>query len=1076
MRKSMFSKLSMKKLAAISLSCFIPTFMFAESNISVLSDVNLTGESYSANNYIRLDWSLADTKNKTYKVFQKKPGSTEFQSISSTNFNSAKQVKVLNIHPNAGETISFTTWDGENITIPKSGNLKQWMEVPNSENPKGYGQGIIEVTSVTIDSFNSNPTLYLKNGDGSWKYDVVYLGHWDANNEKIPNQTAIENLKAFILSGRGFLAGHDTIGYNYGTNSGLGIIRDLFNIKVGYWNNPGTTPTDENHHYFAGFTSTKVVLQKKGLLTNYPWNIGEIGSEFNIPSTHSTSNFAYGDIWLTFDGVKWNEVGGVHNAPSSLDKYNNFYLTTWNNTAMIQTGHSKGSATSDEQKLMANTLFYLNQLSVDTYLNDYSGQDINAPEVPNIKILKSTSSQLKFNFDSSKDIGSEYSYYVIAEDKNNGVYQSNTITKVIKSGIKGYSYILDQNPTTIPSNNINHTDSDLTINNIETGKSYYLHIKAIDNVGNIGETVHYKIDTSKPLSPNLNLSRAGWGTDNVSFNLTQPHNKNLKIISISPSLNDHYVAKLKSLGYSIVDKQNYTNIEDILSYDLVIYDIGGLGVGNGVVLKELYDRGAKIITVGNDSDSSIYPITGYTGVDNVDLTINRAIKNEATFNLPSLGGGRDSYSILLTSVVSEANILYRNVYNNGPSIFEIQNGKGGRWIHSQKMLGLNDSENSDEFSMGIVDYITDYISQIHLSDTQYKINNGEWISYNGGIIPISQEGSYTVSIRNVDNRGVYSDVVTKTVGIDRTAPYLTATTPTITKSRNITVYLNGMGDSLSGVESVRVSNYSDFRDASTYTKVSGQTSANLIVTIPFFADLNQNYSTRTIYVQLLDSVGNSKVVSCTTKYEAKEPEIPIINSPKVNSLYVDNSSVNISWIYNDINNDGVKLPQGKAILTLTNIETNEVYKYVVNGSGYDFIVHGLKDGAYTVTVEVFNSFLKSTVSKPVTFRYNYYNSSGYVVSKSISTGTSIAYVNIINLYNLPKNTSIDGYVYYASKNTDSFVDNKRVKFLLTNVFDGQNVIKLPEKSEKIMVKLILSNKNTNNFITPSIDNIIIYGR
>lgn len=1069
--RKLFNKKYTKLAACMALCCTIPTYIFAESNVSTLADFSLTGKSIASGNYIRLDWSLADTKNKTYKVFQKKPGSTEFQSISSTNFNSTKQVKVLNIHPNTGDAISFRTWDGEDITIAKSGNLKQWMEEPNAENPKGYGKGVIEVTSVTQEQFNSNPSFYLKNADGSWRYDVLYQGHWDANYSKYPTQDAVALIKEFILDGRGFLAGHDTIGYNWGTNIGLGTIRDLFNVKVGYWSSASTL-SDDNHHYFGGFVSSKVTLQKKGLLTTYPWALGEIGTTFTVPTSHSTSNFAYGDIWLRYPD---NALYSNTNIPENLYPYSNFYLTTWNNTAMIQTGHSNGSATPDEQKLMANTLFYLNQLSGETYLDDYSGQDVNPPDIPNIDILTSSSTQLKVNLDDTKDNGSQYSYYVVAEDKNGGTYTSNTITSSITSGMKGFSYVLDTNPNTNPDNIVDHVKGDLTINNVVTGTKYYLHVKAIDNAGNFSETRHFLIDTSKPKTPELNLSRTGWATTNADFNITQPHNKNLKIISISPSLEDHYVAKLKSLGYNITSKLNYTNVNDMLNYDLVIYDIGGLGVGNASVLKELYDKGAKLITIGNDSDSSLYPILGYVGVGQTDLRTNRVVKNEATYNLPSYGG-QDSYSLILTSVVGEANILYRHAYNNGPAIFEIQNGKGGKWIHSQKMLGLNEYEDSDELSMGLVDYITDYISQVHVSDVQYKIDNGSWTSYNGGNIPITQEGLHTISVRNIDIRGVASDTITKTVGIDRTSTYLTATAPATTQSRTVSVSLTGMGDSLSGIKQVRLSNYSDFRDATAYTDVSGKTSASVSITIPFFADLNQNYSTRTIYIQLFDSVGNSKTVTCSTKYEAKAPQVPVIVLPTHNILFPEGSRVNVSWVYNDINNDGIKLPQDNAILTFTNTVTNRVYTYVVDGAGADFSIGNLDDGIYTVTVETFNSFGKSSKSSPVTFRCNYHSSSGYVISKPVVQSTGMKYLNIVSLTDIPKNTYIDGYIYYAKKSTDAFTETKKIKFSITNKLNNDNIIKLPEKAEKIMVRYNLSNESGKANITPAVDNVIIYGR
>lgn len=361
------------------------------------------------------------------------------------------------------------------------------MEESNSEHHKGYGKGIIEVTPLSIDDFNANPDYYLKSSNGEYKYDVIVFGTWDSNANRDLSDVAYNSTAKFLDSGRGVLLGHDTM---RGWVTNFAKLKDRANMQLSTdSSNPGPN--------YSGIT---VNVNRKGLLTNYPWNIGEVGTNLTIPDTHTVTQTANGDIWLKFGSSPDNDN-------------NNFYLTSNNNVAMIQTGHSNGSATSDEQKILANTLFYLNQLSVDTFLNDYSGQDVSDPEMPKVNILNSSSSELKFNFDKTKDIGTNYSYYVIAEDKNgNGTYQSNVVTSTITTGIKGFSYVLDQNPSTVPSNTINHTSGDLTINNIQTGKVYYLHVKAIDNAGNIGETAHYKINTSKPLSPLLNLSREGWGS------------------------------------------------------------------------------------------------------------------------------------------------------------------------------------------------------------------------------------------------------------------------------------------------------------------------------------------------------------------------------------------------------------------------------------------------------------------------------------------------------------------------------------------------------------------------------------
>ena len=64
------------------------------------------------------------------------------------------------------------------------------------------------------------------------------------------------------------------------------------------------------------------------------------------------------------------------------DANHKYYLTTWNNTAMIQTGHSGGQSTEDERKVLANTLFYLKQLTHKTEILDNSARDIADPNKP----------------------------------------------------------------------------------------------------------------------------------------------------------------------------------------------------------------------------------------------------------------------------------------------------------------------------------------------------------------------------------------------------------------------------------------------------------------------------------------------------------------------------------------------------------------------------------------------------------------------------------------------------------------------------------------------------------------------
>ena len=92
-----------------------------------------------------------------------------------------------------------------------------------------------------------------------------------------------------------------------------------------------------------------------------------------------------GNYW---DGL--SEIQSEEQARNELpqDMNHRYYLTTWNNTAMIQTGHSNGNSTEDERKVLANTLFYLKQLTHKTEILDNSARDIADPNKPENIVYK----------------------------------------------------------------------------------------------------------------------------------------------------------------------------------------------------------------------------------------------------------------------------------------------------------------------------------------------------------------------------------------------------------------------------------------------------------------------------------------------------------------------------------------------------------------------------------------------------------------------------------------------------------------------------------------------------------------
>ena len=124
--------------------------------ISKAAESELTLIPKPESNNIHLKWT--GPQNSSYKVYQKKPGSSNFETIGLTDFsNNAtdEEVKVLNIYPQESNAdgrlwptlnpsdvaniakvlpkVQVTYLDGQTETIQKSALLKVWMEGRNSK-------------------------------------------------------------------------------------------------------------------------------------------------------------------------------------------------------------------------------------------------------------------------------------------------------------------------------------------------------------------------------------------------------------------------------------------------------------------------------------------------------------------------------------------------------------------------------------------------------------------------------------------------------------------------------------------------------------------------------------------------------------------------------------------------------------------------------------------------------------------------------------------------------------------------------------------------------------------------------
>ena len=125
-------KITIVSILLIIMLTYTQTLVFAAE-----SELTLTPKPETNN--IHLKWT--GPQNSSYKVYQKKPGSSTFETIGLTDFsNNAtdEEVKILNIYPvnntkySGIPNVNIQYLDGQTETVPKSALLKVWMEGRNS--------------------------------------------------------------------------------------------------------------------------------------------------------------------------------------------------------------------------------------------------------------------------------------------------------------------------------------------------------------------------------------------------------------------------------------------------------------------------------------------------------------------------------------------------------------------------------------------------------------------------------------------------------------------------------------------------------------------------------------------------------------------------------------------------------------------------------------------------------------------------------------------------------------------------------------------------------------------------------
>lgn len=393
------------------------------------------------------------------------------------------------------------------------------------------------------------------------------------------------------------------------------------------------------------------------------------------------------------------------------------------------------------------------------------------------------------------------------------------------------------------------------------------------------------------------------------------------------------------------------------------------------------------------------------------------------------------------------------------------------WIKGSRTISFSSSDSNSGIS----------VLRLWDSNKSSILKNGV-ISQNSATLSyvVSQEGITKYKIETVDaaSNSVIKDV---TVRVDNTAPKATISVPSTTDDRTIQISLSNILDSHSGMKEVLISESSSFSGTGlvkqSLTDIGTTTGSKKIAfTLSAKTTMESHFSIRTVYIRLLDNVGNYKDYSYKVKLIPKKPTIPNIITPSEDQLYIKSEKVILKWSYNSQDKDLGYLPQEKAEVTLKHVDSGKVYDLVIVGENFEQTLSNLEDGDYEVKVRVYNYenvYSESSIRK---FRINKFKTDGNVMTIDIIPGSSIRYVSVLTKSSIPQGTSITGKIYYNFDSSGKVNKSEYISFETKNTNRLENIIKLPKKVQKIRVEYFLKGNISNKFISPELDQIIVYAR
>lgn len=339
----------------------------------------------------------------------------------------------------------------------------------------------------------------------------------------------------------------------------------------------------------------------------------------------------------------------------------------------------------------------------DTTYTDSNISDNLSPSKVSLNSVNYNSDKnaLDFIFNPSIDSGNEYSYYIETYLKNGDkISTSNESTTNVISGIKGYSYIVNDKAIDIPDNEIDVFNNN-TIQVPTSSNKKYIHIKAIDNAGNASEVFSIKAYDEENPTIDLRLNNYRPTSENINIVITAHDNIAVKSIKLP----DGTVSPGKTINYLISKNGDYT---------FTAYDVSGnsfsktISVSNidktapSIEFEEYKDEsGYKIKIIAKDTGSGISHIILPDGsrINSNNHTISVEPNKEYTFKAYDLAGNYSTRSTQVSAMKPKTVSSNLDLYIKSENLLSLSIDTSS--INFEEFSGTEDVENSNAINIQV---------------------------------------------------------------------------------------------------------------------------------------------------------------------------------------------------------------------------------------------------------------------------------------------------------------------------------------------------------------------------------------